>query len=100
MKEQLFKKVGYDSSDLNYPIFDMKETIIHRSSWLLAFHLRMKIVIFDHLMMTIAKKKDTYWTMNCSPLADYLRGARETTAWLSLREGKPDKQSEALFLSS
>lgn len=26
MKEQLFKKVGYDSSDLNYSYFDMKET--------------------------------------------------------------------------
>jgi len=61
MKSQVLKQIGYDSADLNFAYFDMKE-VAYKDLELelvsLPFFADEKIVILDHFVdITTAKKR-------------------------------------------
>ena len=60
MKSQVLKQIGYDSADLNFAYFDMKEVAykdVELELVSLPFFADEKIVILDHFVdITTAKK--------------------------------------------
>lgn len=101
MKEQLLKKVGYDSSDLNYSYFDMKETAyaeVELDLVSLPFFADEKIVILDHFVDVTTAKKRYLSDDELQSFEDYLAAPLETTRLIVIAEGKLDSKRRIVKL--
>ena len=101
MKEQLFKKVGYDSSDLNYSYFDMKETAyseVELDLVSLPFFADEKIVILDHFVDVTTAKKRYLTDDELQSFEGYLSAPLETTRLIVFAEGKLDSKRRIVKL--
>lgn len=101
MKEQLFKKVGYDSSDLNYSYFDMKETAyaeVELDLVSLPFFADEKIVILDHFVDVTTAKKRYLTDDELQAFEGYLSAPLETTRLIVFAEGKLDSKRRIVKL--
>ena len=101
MKEQLFKKVGYDSSDLNYSYFDMKETAyaeVELDLVSLPFFADEKIVILDHFVDVTTAKKRYLTDDELQSFEGYLSAPLETTRLIVIAEGKLDSKRRIVKL--
>lgn len=101
MKEQLLKKVGYDSSDLNYSYFDMKETAyseVELDLVSLPFFADEKIVILDHFVDVTTAKKRYLTDDELQAFEGYLSAPLETTRLIFFAEGKLDSKRRIVKL--
>lgn len=101
MKEQLLKKVGYDSSDLNYSYFDMKETAyseVELDLVSLPFFADEKIVILDHFVDVTTAKKRFLTDDELQSFEGYLSAPLETTRLIVIAEGKLDSKRRIVKL--
>ena len=101
MKEQLLKKVGYDSSDLNYSYFDMKETAyseVELDLVSLRFFADEKIVILDHFVDVTTAKKRYLTDDELQSFEGYLSAPLETTRLIVIAEGKLDSKRRIVKL--
>ena len=101
MKEQLLKKVGYDSSDLNYSYFDMKETAyseVELDLVSLPFFADEKIVILDHFVDVTTAKKRYMTDDELQSFEGYLSAPLETTRLIVIAEGKLDSKRRIVKL--
>ena len=101
MKEQLLKKVGYDSSDLNYSYFDMKETAyseVELDLVSLPFFADEKIVILDHFVDVTTAKKRYLTDDELQSFEGYLSAPLETTRLIVIAEGKLDSKRRIVKL--
>ena len=101
MKEQLLKKVGYDSSDLNYSYFDMKETAYYEVELdlvSLPFFADEKIVILDHFVDVTTAKKRYLTDDELQSFEGYLSAPLETTRLIVIAEGKLDSKRRIVKL--
>ena len=101
MKEQLFKKVGYDSSDLNYSYFDMKEAAyaeVELDLVSLPFFADEKIVILDHFVDVTTAKKRYLTDDELQSFEGYLSAPLETTRLIVIAEGKLDSKRRIVKL--
>lgn len=101
MKEQLLKKVGYDSSDLNYSYFDMKETAyseVELDLVSLPFFADEKIVILDHFVNVTTAKKRYLTDDELQSFEGYLSAPLETTRLIVIAEGKLDSKRRIVKL--
>ena len=101
MKEQLLKKVGYDSSDLNYSYFDMKETAyaeVELDLVSLPFFADEKIVILDHFVDVTTAKKRYLTDDELQSFEGYLSAPLETTRLIVIAEGKLDSKRRLVKL--
>ena len=101
MKEQLLKKVGYDSSDLNYSYFDMKETAyseVELDLVSLPFFADEKIVILDHFVDVTTAKKRYLTDDELQSVEGYLSAPLETTRLIVIAEGKLDSKRRIVKL--
>ena len=101
MKEQLLKKVGYDSSDLNYSYFDMKETAyseVELDLVSLPFFADEKIVILDHFVDVTTAKKRYLTDDELQSFEGYLSAPLETTRLIVFAEGKLDSKRRIVKL--
>ena len=101
MKEQLLKKVGYDSSDLNYSYFDMKETAyseVELDLVSLPFFADEKIVILDHFVDVTTAKKRYLTDDELQSFEGYLSAPLETTRLIVFAEGKLDSKRRLVKL--
>ena len=101
MKEQLLKKIGYDSSDLNYSYFDMKETAyseVELDLVSLPFFADEKIVILDHFVDVTTAKKRYLSDDELQSFEDYLAAPLETTRLIVIAEGKLDSKRRIVKL--
>ena len=101
MKEQLFKKVGYESSDLNYSYFDMKETAyaeVELDLVSLPFFADEKIVILDHFVDVTTAKKRYLTDDELQSFEGYLSAPLETTRLIVIAEGKLDSKRRIVKL--
>ena len=101
MKEQLLKKIGYDSSDLNYSYFDMKETAyaeVELDLVSLPFFADEKIVILDHFVDVTTAKKRYLTDDELQSFEGYLSAPLETTRLIVIAEGKLDSKRRIVKL--
>ena len=101
MKEQLLKKVGYDSSDLNYSYFDMKEIAyaeVELDLVSLPFFADEKIVILDHFVDVTTAKKRYLTDDELQSFEGYLSAPLETTRLIVIAEGKLDSKRRIVKL--
>ena len=101
MKEQLLKKVGYDSSDLKYSYFDMKETAyseVELDLVSLPFFADEKIVILDHFVDVTTAKKRYLTDDELQSFEGYLSAPLETTRLIVFAEGKLDSKRRIVKL--
>ena len=101
MKEQLLKKVGYDSSDLNYSYFDMKEAAyaeVELDLVSLPFFADEKIVILDHFVDVTTAKKRYLTDDELQSFEGYLSAPLETTRLIVIAEGKLDSKRRIVKL--
>lgn len=101
MKEQLLKKVGYDSSDLNYSYFDMKETAyseVELDLVSLPFFADEKIVILDHFVDVTTAKKRYLTDDELQSFEGYLSAPLESTRLIVIAEGKLDSKRRIVKL--
>ncbi|MFQ7324231.1 MAG: DNA polymerase III subunit delta [Streptococcus xiaochunlingii] len=101
MKEQLLKNVGYDSSDLNYSYFDMKETAyseVELDLVSLPFFADEKIVILDHFVDVTTAKKRYLTDDELQSFEGYLSAPLETTRLIVIAEGKLDSKRRIVKL--
>ena len=101
MKEQLLKKVGYDSSDLNYSYFDMKETAyseVELDLVSLPFFADEKIVILDHFVDVTTAKKRYLTDDELQSFEGYLSAPLETTRLIVIAEGELDSKRRIVKL--
>ena len=101
MKEQLLNKIGYDSSDLNYSYFDMKETAyaeVELDLVSLPFFADEKIVILDHFVDVTTAKKRYLTDDELQSFEGYLSAPLETTRLIVIAEGKLDSKRRIVKL--
>ena len=101
MKSQVLKQIGYDSADLNFAYFDMKEAA-YRDLELelvsLPFFADEKIVILDHFVDITTAKKCFLTEDELKSFEEYLENPLPTTKLLIFAEGKLDSKRRLVKL--
>ena len=101
LKKDIFKKIGYDPSDLNYSYFDMKEASyaeVELDLLSLPFFADEKIVILDHLLDLTTAKKRNLTDEDLKQFENYLENPSESTRLVIFAEGKLDSKRRLVKL--
>ena len=101
MKSQVLKQIGYDSADLNFAYFDMKEVVykdVELELVSLPFFADEKIVILDHLVDITTTKKRFLTDDELKSFEEYLANPSPTTKLLIFAEGKLDSKRRLVKL--
>lgn len=101
LKKDILQKIAYDSSDLNYSYFDMKETPyaeVELDLVSLPFFADEKIVILDHLLDLTTAKKRVLTDEDLKQFESYLEMPFESTKLVILAEGKLDSKRRLVKL--
>ena len=95
MKTQVLKQIGYDSADLNFAYFDIKE-VDYKSLELelvsLPFFADEKIVILDHFLDITTAKKRYLSDDELKAFEEYLENPSPTSKLVIFAEGKLDSK--------
>ena len=95
MKTQVLKQISYDSADLNFAYFDMKE-VDYKSLELelvsLPFFADEKIVILDHFLDITTTKKRYLSYDELKAFEEYLENPSPTSKLVIFAEGKLDSK--------
>lgn len=101
MKTQVLKQIGYDSADLNFAYFDMKE-VDYKSLELelvsLPFFADEKIVILDHFLDITTAKKHYLSDDELKAFEEYLENPSPTSKLVIFAEGKLDSKRRLVKL--
>ena len=101
MKSQVLKQIGYDSADLNFAYFDMKE-VDYKSLELelvsLPFFADEKIVILDHFVDITTAKKRFLTDDELKSFEEYFDNPSPTTKLIIFAEGKLDSKRRLVKL--
>ena len=101
MKTQVLKQIGYDSADLNFAYFDMKE-VDYKSLELelvsLPFFADEKIVILDHFLDITTAKKRYLTDDELKSFEDYLENPLPSSKLVIFAEGKLDSKRRLVKL--
>lgn len=101
MKSQVLKQIGYDSADLNFAYFDMKEVVykdVELELVSLPFFADEKIVILDHFVDMTTAKKRFLTDDELKSFEEYLDNPSLTTKLLIFAEGKLDSKRRLVKL--
>ena len=101
MKSQVLKQIGYDSADLNFAYFDMKEVVykdVELELVSLPFFADEKIVILDHFVDITTSKKRFLTDDELKSFEEYLDNPSSTTKLLIFAEGKLDSKRRLVKL--
>ena len=101
MKSQVLKQIGYDSADLNFAYFDMKEVVykdVELELVSLPFFADEKIVILDHFVDITTAKKRFLTDNELKSFEEYLDNPSLTTKLLIFAEGKLDSKRRLVKL--
>ena len=101
MKSQVLKQIGYDSADLNFAYFDMKEVVykdVELELVSLPFFADEKIVILDHFVDVTTAKKRFLTDDELKSFEEYLDNPSPTTKLLIFVEGKLDSKRRLVKL--
>ena len=101
MKSQVLKQIGYDSADLNFAYFDMKEVVykdVELELVSLPFFADEKIVILDHFVDITTAKKRFLADDELKSFEEYLDNPSSTTKLLIFAEGKLDSKRRLVKL--
>ena len=101
MKSQVLRQIGYDSADLNFAYFDMKEVVykdVELELVSLPFFADEKIVILDHLVDITTAKKRFLTDDELKSFEEYLANPLPTTKLLIFAEGKLDSKRRLVKL--
>ena len=101
MKSQVLKQIGYDSADLNFAYFDMKEVVykdVELELVSLPFFADEKIVILDHFVDITTAKKRFLADDELKSFEEYLENPSPTTKLLIFAEGKLDSKRRLVKL--
>ena len=101
MKSQVLKQIGYDSADLNFAYFDMKEVVykdVELELVSLPFFADEKIVILDHFVDITTAKKRFLTDDELKSFEEYLDNPSPTTKLLIFVEGKMDSKRRLVKL--
>ena len=101
MKSQVLKQIGYDSADLNFAYFDMKEVVykdVELELVSLPFFADEKIVILDHFVDITTAKKRFLTDDELKSFEEYLDNPSSTTKLLIFAEGKMDSKRRLVKL--
>ena len=101
MKTQVLKQIGYDSADLNFAYFDMKE-VDYKSLELelvsLPFFADEKIVILDHFLDITTAKKRYLSDDELKSFEKYLENPLPSSKLVIFAEGKLDSKRRLVKL--
>lgn len=95
MKSQVLKQIGYDSADLNFAYFDMKEVVykdVELELVSLPFFADEKIVILDHFVDITTAKKRFLTDDELKSFEEYLENPSPTSKLVIFAEGKLDSK--------
>ena len=101
LKKEISKNIGYDTSDLNYSYFDMKEASyvdVELDLVSLPFFADEKIVILDHLLDLTTAKKRYLTDEELKQFESYLERPSESTRLVIFAEGKLDSKRRLVKL--
>ena len=101
MKSQVLKQIGYDSADLNFAYFDMKEVAykdVELELVSLPFFADEKIVILDYFVDITTAKKRFLTDDELKSFEEYLDNPLPTTKLLIFAEGKLDSKRRLVKL--
>lgn len=101
MKSQMLKQIGYDSADLNFAYFDMKEVVykdVELELVSLPFFADEKIVILDYFMDITTAKKRFLTDDELKSFEEYLDNPSPTTKLIIFAEGKLDSKRRLVKL--
>ena len=101
MKTQVLKQIGYDSADLNFAHFDMKEAAykdIELELLSLPFFADEKIVILDHFVDITTAKKRYLTDDELKSFEEYLENPSPTSKLVIFVEGKLDSKRRLVKL--
>ena len=101
MKSQVLKQIGYDSADLNFAYFDMKEVVykdVELELVSLPFFADEKIVILDHFVDITTAKKRFLTDDELKSFEEYLDNPSPTTKLIIFAEGKLDSKRRLVKL--
>lgn len=101
MKSQVLKQIGYDSADLNFAHFDMKEATykdIELELLSLPFFADEKIVILDHFVDITTAKKRYLTDDELKEFEEYLGNSSPTSKLVIFAEGKLDSKRRLVKL--
>ncbi|MVI78231.1 DNA polymerase III subunit delta, partial [Staphylococcus aureus] len=101
MKSQVLKQIGYDSADLNFAYFDMKEVVykdVELELVSLPFFADEKIVILDYFMDITTAKKRFLTDDELKSFEEYLDNYSLTTKLIIFAEGKLDSKRRLVKL--
>ena len=101
MKSQVLRQIGYDSADLNFAYFDMKEVVykdVELELVSLPFFADEKIVILDHFVDITTAKKRFLTDDELKSFEEYLANPSPTTKLLIFAEGKLDSKRRLVKL--
>lgn len=101
MKSQVLKQIGYDSADLNFAYFDMKEVVykdVELELVSLPFFADEKIVILDHFVDITTAKKRFLTDDELKSFEEYFDNPSATTKLLIFAEGKLDSKRRLVKL--
>ena len=101
MKSQVLKQIGYDSADLNFAHFDMKEAAykdIELELLSLPFFADEKIVILDHFVDITTAKKRYLTDDELKSFEEYLENPSPTSKLVIFAEGKLDSKRRLVKL--
>ena len=101
MKSQVLKQIGYDSADLNFAYFDMKEVVykdVELELVSLPFFSDEKIVILDHFVDITTAKKRFLTDDELKSFEEYFDNPSSTTKLIIFAEGKLDSKRRLVKL--
>ena len=101
MKSQVLKQIGYDSADLNFAYFDMKEVVykdVELELVSLPFFADEKIVILDHFLDITTAKKRYLTDGELKVFEDYLENPVASSKLVIFAEGKLDSKRRLVKL--
>ena len=101
MKSQVLKQIGYDSADLNFAYFDMKEVAykdVELELVSLPFFADEKIVILDHFVDISTAKKRYLSDDELQSFEEYLGNPSPTSKLVIFAEGKLDSKRRLVKL--
>ena len=101
MKSQVLKQIGYDSADLNFAYFDMKEVVykdVELELVSLPFFADEKIVILDHFVDITTTKKRFLTDDELKSFEEYFDNPSPTTKLIIFAEGKLDSKRRLVKL--
>ena len=101
MKTQVLKQIGYDSADLNFAHFDMKEATykdIELELLSLPFFADEKIVILDHFVDITTAQKRYLTDDELKAFEEYLGNPSPTSKLVIFAEGKLDSKRRLVKL--